>query len=204
MNVWGNVKKVTLGGMFVGAMMFAGSLSITGCLTDDKKDDSTATGTKHDLPAATTLSVGAQGHATYGSVIDIDSAKAWTSAVANANQSGIDLVFLFYGDAFHILDAVDAKAAGIAQTPQINLVNTYDNTKIVHVDIVKVTATPADQEAAKAAFDAGTKFHSSAVVAGDMFLVKSTGGKLALVKVASIAGSDKSAAATITLQVNTI
>ena len=161
MNVWGNVKKVSLGGMFVGAMMLASSLSITGCLTDDKKDDSTDNTTKHDLPAATTVTIGAQGHATYGSVIDIDSAKAWTSAVANANQSGIDLVFLYYGSGFHLLDAVDAKAAGIAQTPQINLVNTYDNSKIVHVDMVKVTTTPADQEAAKAAFDAAARCTAS-------------------------------------------
>ena len=46
--------------------------------------------------------------------------------------------------------------------------------------------------------------HSFDVVAGDMFLVKSTGGKLALVKIASITGNDKAAAASVTLQVNTI
>lgn len=201
MNVWGNVKKVTLGGMFVGAMMLASSLSITGCLTDDKKDSTETPGTHTALPSATTLTIGAQGHATYGSVIDIDSAKAWTSAVANANQAGIDLVFLFYGDAFHILGAVDAKAAG--QANNINLTNSYGSS-IVHVDLVKVTTVPDDQEAAKAAFDAGTKIHSSAVVAGDRFLVKSTGGKLALVKIATITGTDKAAAASVTLQVNTI
>jgi len=205
MKVWGNVKKVTLGGMFIGAMMLASSLSVTGCLTDDKKDDTTKTdpGTHTDLPAAKTLNVGAQGHATYGSVIDIDSGKAWTSAVANANQAGIDLVFLFYGDGFHLLDAVDAKAAGVANN--INLTNTYNSSQIVHVDMVKISSMPADQEAAKAEFDATpTKMHSFDVIEGDMFLVKSTGGKLALVKIASIAGSDKNAAATITLQVNTI
>jgi hypothetical protein len=202
MNVWGNVKKVTLGGMFVGAMMLASSLSITGCLTDDKKPDTTATTTKHDLPSATTVTIGAQGHATYGSVIDIDSGKAWTSAVANANQAGIDLVFLFYGAGFHLLDAVDAKAAGIANN--INLTNSYGSS-IQHVDMVKVTTVPANQEEAKATFDASSsKIHSSDVVAGDMFLVKSTGGKLALVKIASITGADKAAAASVTLQVNTI
>ena len=38
MNVWGKVKNVTLGGMFIGAMMIASTTTMTGCLTDDKKD----------------------------------------------------------------------------------------------------------------------------------------------------------------------
>jgi hypothetical protein len=39
MNVWGKMKKVTLGGMFVGTAMLVGSLTLTGCLTDDKEED---------------------------------------------------------------------------------------------------------------------------------------------------------------------
>jgi hypothetical protein len=35
MNVWGSVKKFSL----VGAMIVVGSMSFTGCLTDDKKDE---------------------------------------------------------------------------------------------------------------------------------------------------------------------
>lgn len=203
MKFWANVKKVTLGGMFIGAMMLASSLTVTGCLTKDDKD-TTATnpGTHTDLAAGTTVTIGAQGHPTYGSVIDIDAAKAMTSSEANAAQSDIDLVFLYYGSAFHLEDAVMAKASGIANN--INLTNSYDATKIQDVDMVKVTTKPADQEAAKAAFDAGTKIHGSAVVQGDMFLVKSTGGKLALVTVSTITGNDKTAAGSVLLQVNTI
>lgn len=39
--VWGKVKKSTLSSMFLGALV-AASLSMTGCLTDDKKDDKPA------------------------------------------------------------------------------------------------------------------------------------------------------------------
>lgn len=45
MLVWENVKKVSLGGMFVGAMMLS-SLSLTGCLTDDKTEDPPADNSK--------------------------------------------------------------------------------------------------------------------------------------------------------------
>jgi hypothetical protein len=204
MMIWANVKKVTLGGVFVGAMMLASSLTMTGCLTDDKKDPPKDTTTHTPLSAADTLTIGAQGHPTYGSVIDIDTKKALTSTEANAHQADIDLVFLFYGNAFHLLDAVDAKAAGKAQTPQINLTNSYDDLLIQHVDMVKVTTKPADQEAAEKAFAAATPIHSSVVVAGDMFLVQSTDGLIALVTISSITGSDKAAAAQVLLSIDTI
>jgi hypothetical protein len=203
MIVWGKLKNVTLGGIFVGALMAMSTVSMTGCLTDDKKDTTTTTpGTHTDLAAGTTVTIGAQGHATYGSVIDIDAAKALTSTEANAAQSDIDLVFLYYGGAFHMEDAVTARASGVANN--INLTNTYDVTKIKAVDIVKVTTKPADQEAAKAAFAAGPVVHGATVVQGDMLLVKSTGGKLALVTVSEITGNDKAAAGSVLLQVNTI
>jgi hypothetical protein len=203
MKVWANVKKVTLGGMFVGALMLASSLTVTGCLTDDKKDSTVTTDTTHHtaLAAGTPIAIGAQG-ASGGSVIDIDNAVALSSAQANAAQSTIDLVFLYYNGGFHLEDAVMARASGV--TYSINLTNTYDATQIKDVDMVKVTTKPADQEAAKAAFTAGSKIHGSAVVAGDMFLVMSTGGKLALVTVSSITGADKTASASVLLQVNTI
>ena len=49
MNVWGNMKKSTLGGMLVGAMVVMSSLSMTGCLTDDKKDEPTPTDNSKSL-----------------------------------------------------------------------------------------------------------------------------------------------------------
>lgn len=39
MNVWGNVKKLSLGGMIASSLIILSSLSMTGCLTDDGGDD---------------------------------------------------------------------------------------------------------------------------------------------------------------------
>lgn len=197
-----NMKKVFAGAFFAGCFMVVSTTTLTGCLTDDKTDAiDTTTAAKHTpLSTETTIDVGAQG-ATGGSVIDLDSGKAWGSIVANANQPGIDLVFMYYGGAFHLDNAVAAKAAGIANA--INLTNTYGTT-IVDVKIVPVTTKPADQEAAKAAFTAGTASSSNVVVEGKMFLVMSTGNKLVLVTVGPIVGADKTGGAKIKLSVNTI
>jgi hypothetical protein len=43
MNVWGNVKKLSLGGFIAGGLIIMSSFSVTGCLTDDKDDDTTST-----------------------------------------------------------------------------------------------------------------------------------------------------------------
>ena len=192
-------KKLAFAGLVIAGLSF--NLTTTGCLTDSKKDDTT-TAPKHTAFATeVTLDVGAQG-ASAGSVIDIDSAKAWDSKTANANQEKIDLVFMNYGTGFHLDNAVAAKAAGVANS--INLTNTYDDAKIVSVKIVKVTTKPADQEALKAAFTAGTVITGSVVATDDMFIVQSTGGKLALVTVGTIVGSDKTGGAKIKLIINTI
>ncbi|MEO7777423.1 MAG: hypothetical protein ABIY63_07825 [Fibrobacteria bacterium] len=205
MNVLGTVKKVSLGGFVAGALIFVSSFSVTGCLTDSKDKDSTTTpppGT-HALSTEMALSVGAQAHATYGSVIDIDSGKTWKSAVANANQAGIDLVFLYYGSALHMEDAVAARASGVANS--INLTNTYDVTKIQHVDILMVSTKPTNQEALETAFDAGSAnyVHTSVVKTGDMFIVESTGGKLSLVTITSVSGTE-AGTADVKLSINSI
>src|SRR3954469_17772977 len=93
------MKKISLGGMVAGALIIASSFSVTGCLTDDKKDEDTTTaGTHTALSTEQTIDVGAQG-ASGGSVIDIDAAKALSSIEANAAQATIDLVFMYYGGA---------------------------------------------------------------------------------------------------------
>jgi hypothetical protein len=96
MNVWGNVKKVTLGGMFVGAMMLASSLTVTGCLTDDDKDpDTTGTGTKDTaLISKSAVTLGAQSAAS-GSSLDLDSWTVWKIADAKTNSTKVDLIFAY-------------------------------------------------------------------------------------------------------------
>jgi hypothetical protein len=203
MNVWGTMKKMTLGGLVAGALVFVSSFSVTGCLTKDDNNDTTKTDTTHHtaLGTETTIDAGAQG-ATLGSVLDLDAGKALSSAQANAAQATIDLVFMFYGGAFHVDNAVAAKAAGVANN--INLTNTYDATKIKDIEIVKVSTKPADQEAAKAAFAAGTKIKGSVITGGEMFLVMTTESKLALVTVGTIVGTDNKANASFKVVLNSI
>jgi hypothetical protein len=154
------------------------------------------------LPAGVNLTVGAQA-SVYGAVIDIDSERTWTAALAYANQQDIDLVFQFYANALHLDDAVSARDAGIAQN--INLTNGFDAAKIVHVDMVRITSEPPDQETAKIQFDSSAKIiHGAVVGAGDMFLVKSTGGKLAFLKVVSLTGTDRAAQGAVLLKVLTL
>lgn len=204
MKVWGNMKKISFGGMIAGAMIIASSFSVTGCLTDDDKDaDSTDVTTKTPLAAEKTIAAGAQG-ATLGSVLDLDAGVALSSTAANAAQGTIDLVFMYYAGAFHVDNAVAAKAAGKAQTPNINLTDSYVDAQIKDLEIVKVTTKPANQEAAKAAFAATGKIKGSVIIGGEMFLVKTTEGKLALVTIGTIVGTDNKANASFLVSVNTI
>jgi hypothetical protein len=204
MNVWGLSKKIL--GIGLLALPLTMSTTLTGCLTDDDKDSTPDTTKSTPLSAEKTLSVGAQG-ATLGSVMDIDAATeaamVLNSAAANAAQESIDLVFLFYGNAFYIHNAVGARAAGKAQTPPINLVDSYDLTKIKDIKMVKVTTKPKDQEAAKAALS-GTLTTGSAITGGEMFVIQSTGGKVALVTVGTIVGTDNKANASFKVSINSI
>jgi hypothetical protein len=168
------------------ALPLAFMSTLTGCLTDDKKSDTTTTPNSTALGASTVLSAGAQAHPTLGSVLDLDSGKVWKSAVANANQEKIDLVFLNYGGAYYLHDAVSAKAAGVANG--INLTDSYDAAKIKASTLVKVSTKPKDRETAKANYDAGTKVAFSVITGGEMFVVKSTEGALFLVTVGSVSG----------------
>ena len=188
MNVSGNVKKFSFGGALVGALVIASSLSFTGCLTDDKDDkDTTKTGTHTAFAASKTLTAGGQGHTTLGSVLELDAGTVLTSTQANAKQDDIDGVLLYYSGAWHLENAVMARASGVANN--INLTNTYDVSKIEDVPYVKVSTMPADQEAALAAFTAGTHIKGSVITGGEIFLINTTGGEIAVLKVTSVSGT---------------
>jgi hypothetical protein len=148
------------------------------------------------------VSLGAQASAVLGSVLDLDEARAWTSAMANANQSGIDLVFMYYLGGFHLDNAVQAKAAGIANA--VNMTNTYDNAKIKDIGLVRIAAKPADQESARKAFTGGAVIKGSVIVAGDRFLAESTEGKLKMITVISVVGTDSRGTAEVEIDPITI
>jgi hypothetical protein len=136
----------------------------------------------------TVLRIGAQGSPTLGSTVDLDTKAVLFSAAANANEETIDLVFLYYAGAFHLDNAVAAKAAGIANN--INLTDSYDNSRIKDTRIVKVSAKPKDQESARIALQAGPESSSNIVKGGEIFLVLTTEGKVALVTVGAINGDN--------------
>jgi hypothetical protein len=187
MNVWGNVKKFSFGGAFVGAMVIASSLSFTGCLTDDKDDDKDTTKAGTAFAASKTLTAAGQGHPTIGSVLELDAGTVLSSSAANGDQDNIDAVLLYYSSAWHLENAVKARASGI--THNIDLTDSYDEDEIEDLSYVKVTTMPADQEAALAAFTAGTKIQGSVIANGDIFLINTTGGEIAVLKVVSVTGA---------------
>ena len=152
-------------------------------------------------PAPSNLTLGAQA-ATLGGVLDVDLAEVWMSAKANANQGGIDLVFLHYGSNFHLDNAVAAREAGIANN--INMTNSYDPAMIKEVRMVKVASRPADQESAARIFASGAKLRGSVISGGEIFLVESTGGRLAVVTVVRIVGTDNRGTVEVRLDRSTI
>lgn len=199
MNVWGKMKKISLGGMIAGAMIIGSSFSVTGCLTDDDGDkDTTTTTTKTPLSAESNVSVGAQGHASLGTAVDLDTKTVLLSAAANAAQGSIDILFAYSGNALKLMSPIAAKAAG-----DVGVAANYTSADLKVTEFVKVTAKPADSEAAAKAFtDGATKLTSYAVAEGDKFVVKTGAGKIVYLTVKSIAGTEKNAAADLTLAIS--
>jgi hypothetical protein len=180
---------------------------VNGCLTDDKKEpakDPVKVDSTHALAAEKTLNVGAQGNATLGSSLELDTGKVYLSAAANANLDGVDLVFMYYGSGYHIDNTESAKAAANAATPKINLADNWLDAKLNGNEFVKVTTKPANQEAAVAAWGTGSKLSSSMVAAGDMFVVETTDGEYTLITVSAVTGSDKTGAADFKISILTI
>ncbi len=200
MMVWGNVKKILAGGLIAGSFMMLSTTTLTGCLTDDKKDDDTvATGTHTALGAEATISVGAQGHSTLGTAVDLDTKAVLLSAAANAAQGTIDVLFAYSGNAFKLMSPIAAKAAG-----DVGVAANYKDADLKVTEFVSVAAKPADSEAAAKAFSDGTKMTSATVKEGDKFVVKTGMGKIVYLTIKSIAGTEKAAAADLTLAISAL
>lgn len=97
MNVRGNIKKVSLGGLVAGALIVVSSFSVTGCLTDDKNDGTDTTG--NDTTTASVLTtkdiqLGAQKN-TKASSLDLDTWTAYTAAEGAAHSADVDVIFAY-------------------------------------------------------------------------------------------------------------
>ncbi len=201
MKVMENVKKILAGGLVAGCFLVVSTTTLTGCLTDDKKDTVTKVDpAKHTpLNAEAMLSVGAQGHASLGTAVDLDNKTVMLSAAANAALGTIDVLFAYSGAEFKLITPIAAKAAG-----DIGVAANYVSADLKVTEFVKVSAKPLDSEAAAKAFTDGTKSTSMKIAEGDMFVVKTGMGKIVYLKIKSIAGAEKAAAADLTLAISAL
>ena len=148
----------------------------------------TVTGTP--WPTATALTLGAQGNLTLGSVLDLDSGKVWSTTTANANQSKIDLVYLYYKptnstDSIAVLaGARAARDTGVKYS--INLTNTYDTLQVKNIMLVEVSAKPASRLHAAIVYNDGAKVTSAVISMGKKYIVKTTAQNFAYVEVTAI------------------
>ncbi len=93
MNVMGKVKKVSLGGLFIGAMMLSSSLTVTGCLTDDDPEDTTDTPAASELKTKS-IELGAQDNSKPSS-LDLDTWTAYTASAGAAHAADVDVIFAY-------------------------------------------------------------------------------------------------------------
>lgn len=148
-------------------------------------------------------SLGAQANLGLGSVIDLDSGKVWSSGTANLNQAKIDLVYLYYGGAGDSAASLNGALAAKDSCVKYGIGLADGYTAAVDIKLVKVTAKPSSQHHAKYAYDNGTKLRSVRIVAGDKFVVLTTGGKYAYIEVTSVSGKT-AGTAKVTFNIGTI
>jgi hypothetical protein len=188
------------------AGIMAMSLGLAGCLTDSKDDMKEPDVVTTPWTADSVLAVGAQGHASLGTAIDLDLRRVMLSSVVNdtangrANLRSVDVLFAFdtVSSTFKIMSPVAAKAANIS------VARNYIDSLITDTKHVKVSAAPANYEAAVAAFNAGTQSSATTVVANDMFVVKTNLNEYAFLTVSSITGTDRFGAGTITVNLKQV
>jgi hypothetical protein len=170
-------------------------------LTEDKKADSTKV--KSDSTPwgpEVSVTVGAQGNTTYGSAVDLDAKKVLKSSEANAAQATIDLLFVFSGGDLRLASPVAAKAAG-----DVPLAANYDATKIKDTQFVGISTKPVSSEMGDSTYaqtSQTSKVDITFAVEGYSYLVKTTEGKLAYVRIDQIDGTDNTATAKLTISLS--
>jgi hypothetical protein len=196
MNVWGNIKKISLGGMFVGAMVFVSSFSVTGCLTDDKKDDSTkvVTPVVKDSTKTSTVTVGAQGNNTIGSFIDLDAYSVLKQDAAEAASGTVDLIFAYSttasSSAVYSPDAAKAGIDGGAGLAIAKDLTTANKTELKTVDAAKFDAV-VTVEGLDSLYAAGVVATNGRLLVSKnfAFAAKTVGGKVVAMKITDVTTS---------------
>jgi hypothetical protein len=134
---------------------------------------------------------GAQSNTGLGTSIDFDLPipRAMLHGEAKDKESAIDLLFVYSGGKHQLMSTVAARLVA-----DLSYDDDFEADKLKDVKFVKVSAKPADRKAGWAQFNAGTKVGASAVSAGQQYLVATTDGNLAWVRVDAISGGSGASA----------
>lgn len=184
-----HLKKIALAAMV--------SLSLTGCLTDDDKDDGSAT----VLVTTLNLVAGAQANASHGSSIDLDNFTAYTVTVAKTMSEKIDIIFANSTSSGSSLAVYSPNAAknGVDGSNGFDFMQTGWTTanttsmKTIAVNNINVITTKAQIDSL---WSAGAAIPSGKlnVGVGTSFMAQSNEGLVVLVKVTAVTtGNDGTA-----------
>jgi hypothetical protein len=191
------ITKPILSFVVLAGLLLSASLTLTGCLTDDKKTESVAKNDSTPWGPPTPVTVGAQGNLTYGSALDLDAKKVLKAPDALAAQQTIDLLFIFTDGNLKFASPVAAKAAG-----DVPLAAGYDTTKIKDTQIATTSTQPETSEIADTTYNQTIKVDIAYASEGFGYMVKTDKGKLAYVHIDKITGEDNTATANITIQLS--
>ena len=191
MNVLGSAKKFSVGGMFIGAMVLASSLTFTGCLTDDEPEPKPAA----ETVTTKSVTVGAQGNNNLGSFIDLDTYAVLKQTAAEAASGSVDLIFAYSGTASSsAVYSPHAAKAGIAGGAGLDIaqgLTTANTTVLKTVDTAKFDAvtTVGGLDSLYNAGVAASPEGRLLVSTGYAFAAKTTGGKVVGMKVTAVTTS---------------
>ena len=195
MNVWGTVKKISLGGMIVGGLVIVSSLSFTGCLTDDKKSaDTTKVPVVKDSTKTMSVNVGAQSNNALGSFVEFATFTVLKQAAAEAASGSVDLIFAYSGSASSsAVYSPDAAKAGIDGGPGLDIaqgLTTANKTVLKTVDAAKFDAV-VTVEGLDSLYAAGVVAANGRLLVstGFAFAAKSAAGKTVGFKVTAVTTS---------------
>ena len=192
MNVLGSVKKFSVGGMFIGALVVGSSLTFTGCLTDDDPEDKPTTPGVTDtaLVSKSAVSLGAQ-NATPGSSLDIDTWTVHAMTSAKANSTKIDLIFAYstVGTGQAAIYSPNVAVNGLNGSGGFDFLAGFANPNTTEIKTTTATyAAVTNRRELDSVWTAGTAVASGKleITTSTVFLAKSELGKVAILQTSNL------------------
>ena len=191
MNVMGSVKKFSVGGMFIGALVVASSLTFTGCLTDDDEDEEPTPGANDTaLVSKSDVKLGAQ-EATPGSSLDIDTWMVYTKTPAKENSTKIDLIFAYstVGTGQAAIYSPNVAVNGLNGTGGFDFLAGFNNPNTTEIKTTSATyANVMNRRQLDSVWNAGTALSAGKleITTSTVFLAKSNLGKVAIIQTSNL------------------